>query len=248
MKWNSVSQTHVFLVITFLGFHTELCSSGNTCIPWNAAFLVYIDMGISLCIPVLPLNGKCIDSGIKLISSSIKLNAFNQIVHTFTAYSWIGESLDLPVHFYAPGLKVPPGASSNRIVCLSIHNSAPLANKVQFSKFGWSCSNQTWTVSSSKGCSHLTDVSCPWGMGRGQNLGLREFAIVWHCCRWGHPCFTNTCLVVNWIWKVIPTYGLMLSVCLHPSIWPQHFVNICVQILEFALRSVHTSPSLEVSC
>ena len=41
---------------------------------------------------------------------------------------------------YAPGLKGPPGASSNRIVrlsvCPSVRNSVPLANKVQYLKFG----------------------------------------------------------------------------------------------------------------
>ena len=44
-----------------------------------------------------------------------------------------------PFCFYAPGLKGPPGASSNRIVCpsvrpsvcLSVRNSIPLTNKVQ---------------------------------------------------------------------------------------------------------------------
>ena len=47
-------------------------------------------------------------------------------------------------HFYAPGLKGPPGASSNRIrhlsvclsVCPSVCNSVPLTNKVQYLKFG----------------------------------------------------------------------------------------------------------------
>ena len=50
-------------------------------------------------------------------------------------------------------------------VCLSVRNSVPLTFKVQYIKYGWSYSNQTWTVSSSKGCSHLTDITCPleWG-------------------------------------------------------------------------------------
>ena len=77
------------------------------------------------------------------------------------------------LNFYAPSLKGPPGASSVWIVCpsvcpsvrLSVHNSVPLINKVQYFKFGWSYSNQTWTVSSSKGCSHFTDITCPWGWG-----------------------------------------------------------------------------------
>ena len=58
---------------------------------------------------------------------------------------------NLHKHFYAPGLKGPPGASSNRIVrpfvclsvCLSVRNSVPLTNKVQYLKFGWWYSNQT---------------------------------------------------------------------------------------------------------
>ena len=33
--------------------------------------------------------------------------------------------------------------------CLSVRNSVPLSNKVQYLKFGWWYSNQTWTVSSS---------------------------------------------------------------------------------------------------
>ena len=44
-------------------------------------------------------------------------------------------------------------------------NSVPLMYKVQYLKFGWSYSIQTWTVSSSKGCSHLTDITRPWGWG-----------------------------------------------------------------------------------
>ena len=75
--------------------------------------------------------------------------------------------------FYAPGLKGPPRASSVWIVrpsvclsvCPSVHNSVPLIHKVQYLKFGWSYSNQTWMVSSSKGFSHFTDITCPWGRG-----------------------------------------------------------------------------------
>ena len=50
-------------------------------------------------------------------------------------------------------------------VCLSVCNSIPLINKVQYLKFGWSYSNQTWTVTSSKDCSHFLDITCPWGWG-----------------------------------------------------------------------------------
>ena len=99
----------------------------------------------------------------------------------------VPESLAFPIltndpvtdyFFYAPGLKGPPGASSVWIVrlsvrpsvCLSVRNSVPLLNKVQYLKFGWSYSNQTWTVSTSKGCSHFTDITCPWG-GAGSKCG-----------------------------------------------------------------------------
>ena len=79
------------------------------------------------------------------------------------------------LNFYAPGLKGPPGASSVWIVrpsvCpsvrLSVRNSVPLTNKVQYLKFRWSYSNQTWTVSASKGCSksNFNEITCPWGWG-----------------------------------------------------------------------------------
>ena len=82
-------------------------------------------------------------------------------------------NLTLTITFYAPGLKGPPGASSNQIVrlsvclsvCPSVCNSVLLTNKVQYFKFGWSYSNQTWTVSSYMGSSHFTDITCPWGWG-----------------------------------------------------------------------------------
>ena len=95
------------------------------------------------------------------------------------------------MHFYAPGLKGPPGASSNRIVrpsvclsvclsvCPSVRNSVPLTIKVQYLKFGWWYNYQTWTVCSSKGCSHFTDITRPWGVGQGQNVGLRDFCHNW---------------------------------------------------------------------
>ena len=110
-------------------------------------------------------------------------------------------------YFYAPGLKGPPGASNNRIVrpsvhpsvclsvCLSVRNSVPLTNKVQYLKFWWWYSNHTWAVSSSMGFTHFTDIICPWGWGGVRMLDLEDFAIFWLCCRRGHPCFTNTCLV-----------------------------------------------------
>ena len=51
---------------------------------------------------------------------------------------------------------------------------------------------QTWTVRSSKlGLLTLHWHHMPLGVGRGQNFGLKDFAIFWLCCR-GHLCFTNT--------------------------------------------------------
>ena len=100
---------------------------------------------------------------------------------------WNVEDVKCALCFYAPGLKGPPGASSNQIVrlsvCLSVRlsvrNSVPLTIKVQYLKFGCWYNYQTWTVSSSKGCSHFTDITRPWGLGRGQNVGLRDFCHNW---------------------------------------------------------------------
>ena len=80
-------------------------------------------------------------------------------------------------------------------VCPSVCNSVPLTIKVQYLKFGWWYNYQTWTVSSSKGCSHFTDITRPWGVGQGQNVGLRDFCHNWTLLPPGHTCFTNTFLV-----------------------------------------------------
>ena len=53
-------------------------------------------------------------------------------------------------------------------VCLFVRPSVylkfrPAYNKVQYLRFGWWNSNQTWTVSSSIACSHCTYIPCPWG-------------------------------------------------------------------------------------
>ena len=66
------------------------------------------------------------------------------------------------------------GSSVCLSVRLSVRNSVPLTNKVQFLKFGWWYSNQTWTVSSSMGSSHFTDMTCPWGWDRSK-IELRDF-------------------------------------------------------------------------
>ena len=80
-------------------------------------------------------------------------------------------------------------------VCLSVPNSLPLTNKVQYFKFGWWCSNQTWTVVSSMDSSHFTDITFPWGSGGVKMFDLEIFAIFWLCCHRGNLCFINTCLV-----------------------------------------------------
>ena len=125
---------------------------------------------------------------------------------------WVPSEFDCDTVFMLPAWKVRRGhlvfgSSVRPSVCpsvrpsvclsvrLSVRNPVPLINKVQYLKFGWSYSNQTWTVCSSKGFSHFTDIPFPRGVGRGQNLGLRDFAIFGFCCHRGHPCFTNTCLV-----------------------------------------------------
>ena len=51
---------------------------------------------------------------------------------------------------------------------------------MQYLKFGWWYSNQTWTVSSSMGYSHFIDIPCPWGWGeRVLNVGLKDFCHIW---------------------------------------------------------------------
>ena len=129
-------------------------------------------------------KGGTLYSGARYVAlwASCKRNFEHIFMKPQLVQKWTGIQR-FPYHFYAPGLKGPPGASSVWIVCPSVRpsvcpsvrNSVPLINKVQYLKFGWSYSNQTWTVSSSKGCSHFTDITCPWGLGQGQNLGLRDF-------------------------------------------------------------------------
>ena len=73
----------------------------------------------------------------------------------------------LLVKFLCPSLKCPPGDLVFGLsVCPVVRNSVPLTHKMQYLKFYWSYSNQTWTESSSKSCSHFTDITCPWGWGR----------------------------------------------------------------------------------
>ena len=103
---------------------------------------------------------------------------------------------------YAPGLKGLSGTSSNRIVHLSVRNSVPLTNQVQYLKFGCWYSNQTWTVSSSMDCSHFTDITCPWGWGWVRILDLKIFAIFWLSCHWGASQFLKHMSCFYLIFKI----------------------------------------------
>ena len=77
--------------------------------------------------------------------------------------------------FYAPAWKVRRGhLVIGSSVCLFVRNSAPLTNKVQYLKFGWWHSNQTWSVGSSMGSSYFTDITCPWG-GAGSKCRTNRF-------------------------------------------------------------------------
>ena len=93
-------------------------------------------------------------------------------------------------------LKGPPMASNNRTdrssICLSIFRPA---FKVQYFDFGWWYSNHTWTVSSSMGCSHFTDITLPWRWGGSECRTYRVLSYFDFFCRRRRPCFTNACLV-----------------------------------------------------
>ena len=125
--------------------------------------------------------------------------------------------------FLCPGLKGPPGASSVWIVhlsvCLSV--SVPLTNKVQYLKFGSSYSNQTWTVSSSMGSPHFTDITSPlWWGGRGQNVGLRYFCHILTLLPPGASVFHKhmSCLYLYLVSSII-TLSLSLSLPLKSRLY-----------------------------
>ena len=66
--------------------------------------------------------------------------------------------------FLCPRHESPPGAYSNRIVRLFVYLAIPFTYKMPNLKFGRWYSYQTWIVSSSKGCSHPTDITMPLGL------------------------------------------------------------------------------------
>ena len=115
------------------------------------------------------------DKTLKYFDSTACDNPF-----TCKIFVFFPPSRSISPNFYARGLKGPPWASSVWIVCLSIclsislRNSIPLTNKVQYLKFGWSYSNQTWTVSHLR-VAHISLASHAPGVVRGQNVGLRVF-------------------------------------------------------------------------
>ena len=68
----------------------------------------------------------------------------------------------------------------------------------------------------------------PLGVGRGQNLGLRDFAIFGLCCHRGHPCFTNTCLV---------PYAKLTPNVIDTGIAMQFSLNNCENYSKWTVRS-----------
>ena len=122
--------------------------------------------------------------GSQFISMCINIqnirSASRAVTHTWMIYMYFIKKKIihvLNVFYYIFGFFMPPawkvcqghlviGSSVSPFVCLSVRNSVPLTNKVQYLKFGWWYSNQTWTVSSSMGSSHFTDITCPWGLVR----------------------------------------------------------------------------------
>ena len=148
-----------------------------------------------------------------------------------------------------PRLKCLPGhlvigSSVYLSVCpsvrMSVCISVPLTNKVQYLMFWWWYSNQTWTVSSSGISSHFTDITCSWGRA-GSKCRTEMFAIFWLCCRWGHPCFTNTCLVfILFIYLFLFYFSFRSSV-----VWISEY--LCSDYME-TLRKIPstTRPSMSV--
>ena len=75
-----------------------------------------------------------------------------------------------------------------------------------------------WTVSSYKGCLHLSDITSPWGLGCGKNVGLQDFARLWMCCHWRGIHASKTHFVGNWF-----NYMLWWSSC-----WNIILINVII--------------------
>ena len=74
----------------------------------------------------------------------------------------------------------------------SVRNSVPLTNKVQYLKFGWWYSYQTWNVSSSMGSSHFTDPSHDPGVRAGSKCRTKRFFAIFWLCATGGICVSQT--------------------------------------------------------
>ena len=159
------------------------------------------------------------------------VSAVNMVIYTGKNLqrSWdLGVVFAQLMQFLCPRPERSAGASSNRIVRLSIrpfvhlsvrlsvHNSVPLTNKVQYYKFGWWYSYQTWTVSSSTGSSHFTDITCPWGgVGWGQIVWLREFCHILTLLPPGASTFhkhMSSCINVNMRIVFLGTFHIQYSI------------------------------------
>ena len=84
---------------------------------------------------------------------------------------------------------------------------------------------QTWTVSSFKGCSHLNDITCPWGWG-GVKIWDTDIFIFGLSFHLEHLYFTNTSLVEL---KINHNKNIPQQVC----VWRQPcmilIISFCIQ-------------------
>ena len=87
------------------------------------------------------------------------------------------------------------GLSVRPLVCLSVCPLFRPTYKVQYLKFWVVIQLPNLDYKFIYGFLTLHWHHMPLGVGRGQNWGHRDFAIFRICCRQGHPCFTNKCLV-----------------------------------------------------
>ena len=82
------------------------------------------------------------------------------------------------------------GSSVRLFVRLSIRLSV-ISSRLHL-KVGWLHSSKIWTVIHHRGAHPSSiDITNPFGLGRGQNVGLWAFARFWLCCHQGHPCSIN---------------------------------------------------------
>ena len=130
------------------------------------------------------------------VYSTLKSSCFTKITAQNSLFAFPLIKLYCSTGFYAPTWKVRRG---HLVFGSSVRLSVRLfviPSRLHIKCNNWSFGGDTVT----KLGLHLRVTTPHWyhiplGMGRGQNLGLRDFAIFWLCCHRGHPCFTNTCLV-----------------------------------------------------